>query len=362
MSLFVAKDITSQRFGGLVALRYACKNKKHHYWWVRCDCGRVCIRSKSSLRVIISCGRCGSRREDIAGQRFGRLVVIEYAYTRKQKAYWKCICDCGNIRYYQLDYFSKGVISCGCYKKDTYYRDITGYRYGKLLVLHPTDKRESGYHVVWYCLCDCGKHTHASLSELHKGHKLSCGCIKIDGKDLYLYAFRSKNHNLLKIGTSGNVQYRKRELEKELKDSFYVAAHCVATREIETATHNKLKPYRAIHPNQPKGKEWFYPEPEVLSFVERMKMNLVERERNGLNELNLKSYSRALAESILTVALPQGAVSEKDIQELSEQLARDILKSYEDDGKPHGDSEDGLLQYIIQTKVVMKHTEYKENI
>ena len=34
-------------------------------------------------------------RIDLTGQRFGRLTVVEYAYTKKV-AYWKCKCDCGN--------------------------------------------------------------------------------------------------------------------------------------------------------------------------------------------------------------------------------------------------------------------------
>lgn len=39
------------------------------------------------------------KRIDLTGQRFGKLIVIEYAGTREMnsgvKAYWKCKCDCG---------------------------------------------------------------------------------------------------------------------------------------------------------------------------------------------------------------------------------------------------------------------------
>ena len=35
---------------------------------------------------------------DIAGQRFGRLVVLEIASTIRHVIRWKCKCDCGNIR------------------------------------------------------------------------------------------------------------------------------------------------------------------------------------------------------------------------------------------------------------------------
>lgn len=34
-------------------------------------------------------------RIDIAGQRFGRWLVIAYSFTRAKQAYWRCRCECG---------------------------------------------------------------------------------------------------------------------------------------------------------------------------------------------------------------------------------------------------------------------------
>lgn len=57
-----------------------------------------------------------SNIKDITGQRFGRLTVIEYAYTDKQgNARWLCKCDCGN----ETISIGKGLRcgdtkSCGC--------------------------------------------------------------------------------------------------------------------------------------------------------------------------------------------------------------------------------------------------------
>lgn len=53
--------------------------------------------------------------KDITGQVFGKLKVIEFSYTEKGKAYWKCKCECGNIctklgRALRLGKTS----SCGC--------------------------------------------------------------------------------------------------------------------------------------------------------------------------------------------------------------------------------------------------------
>lgn len=34
--------------------------------------------------------------KDISGHVFGKLTAIEYAYTKNENAYWKCMCACGN--------------------------------------------------------------------------------------------------------------------------------------------------------------------------------------------------------------------------------------------------------------------------
>lgn len=56
-----------------------------------------------------------NRALDITGQKFGRLVALEYA----GKYRWKCICDCGNIKSVQTGKLKSGVTrSCGCLKLD----------------------------------------------------------------------------------------------------------------------------------------------------------------------------------------------------------------------------------------------------
>ena len=61
--------------------------------------------------------------------------------------------------------------------------DITGNRYGSLVVLYPVSKqREDGSAVVWRCRCDCGKETNVVQSSLVAGIKKSCGCLKEKSK------------------------------------------------------------------------------------------------------------------------------------------------------------------------------------
>lgn len=53
---------------------------------------------------------------DITGQKFGRLTVDSFAYTKGGRAYWNCICDCGKRCIKMGKYLRNGdTKSCGCY-------------------------------------------------------------------------------------------------------------------------------------------------------------------------------------------------------------------------------------------------------
>jgi len=76
------------------------------------------------------------------------------------------------------------------------YIDITGQRFGKLTVLHPTDKRTGQGSVVWHCRCDCGNEVYASYNTLRYTRKFSCGCVRKE------YDQKLKNHLTHVAGTS----------------------------------------------------------------------------------------------------------------------------------------------------------------
>ena len=57
--------------------------------------------------------------KDLTGKRFGRWVVLKFAYTKNNKSYWLCKCDCGTTKEvagYSLS--SGGSLSCGCYNTE----------------------------------------------------------------------------------------------------------------------------------------------------------------------------------------------------------------------------------------------------
>ena len=58
------------------------------------------------------------RKIDLVGVRFGKLVVLGYAGKNKRReSLWRCACDCGNESIVRGDVLRRGTTnSCGCGK------------------------------------------------------------------------------------------------------------------------------------------------------------------------------------------------------------------------------------------------------
>lgn len=53
--------------------------------------------------------------KDLTGQRFGSLVALSKAPSRNAHTYWLCQCDCGNQKEIQTSHLTSGAsTSCGC--------------------------------------------------------------------------------------------------------------------------------------------------------------------------------------------------------------------------------------------------------
>lgn len=113
-----------------------------------------------------------SKAVDLTGQRFGKLVVQEFAYSNNG-AHWECKCDCGNTVIVSGSHLRAGQGSCGCMEGKV--KDITGQRFGRLVAV-----RSLGFSrrkQMWECKCDCGNTIKATTSQLTTGHTRSCGCL-----------------------------------------------------------------------------------------------------------------------------------------------------------------------------------------
>lgn len=129
---FPKRDVIGQRFGRLVVTGDAPKGDSTKHRWVacRCDCGNDYSTRLATLRDgrVQSCGCLqrenlaavhAARQKDLVGRRFGRLVVIAKAPSRKVgkkwHGYWECQCDCGNKTTVQRSALtSRASQSCGC--------------------------------------------------------------------------------------------------------------------------------------------------------------------------------------------------------------------------------------------------------
>ena len=61
------------------------------------------------------------------------------------------------------------------------FKDLTGQRFGKLVVLERAEDYVSpkGHHDTrWHCRCDCGKELDVNTSSLKNGRTTSCGCLR----------------------------------------------------------------------------------------------------------------------------------------------------------------------------------------
>lgn len=122
-------------------------------------------------------------RQDITGNRYGRLVAIEFKhYNDKHHDCWLFRCDCGNEKIMPAANVKWGrVRSCGClvteHISSLHRQDISGRKCGRLTAIYPTDKRDASGSVIWECSCECGNTVFCSATCLSRGRTKSCGCL-----------------------------------------------------------------------------------------------------------------------------------------------------------------------------------------
>ena len=130
-----------------------------------------------------------SYRKDLTGQRFGRLIVKEFAYKAKDRHnHWLCICDCGIMKTIQdSNLYNNLTTSCGCLRKEVSIKhglnfliDLTGQQFGELTVLNRAINK--GIRICWNCICSGKKEVVVLGWNLTSGHTSSCGHINYVSK------------------------------------------------------------------------------------------------------------------------------------------------------------------------------------
>lgn len=107
-----------------------------------------------------------SKFDDLSGQKFGNLTVIERDNSKSNGTYWVCRCVCRNVTSVSAPNLKRGhTKSCGCLRGT----GIIGNKYGKLTVLEKLDNGK------YKCRCDCGNFKVIDYKSLtNNQYELSC--------------------------------------------------------------------------------------------------------------------------------------------------------------------------------------------
>jgi hypothetical protein len=195
------------QYGKLTVVRFVGVDEKGHgVHEFLCVCGRTRkCRTYLTKRGSPSCGNPDCRNHataDLAGKRFGRLLVVHKTRSESGALVWRCLCDCGGTRDVRNGRLRSGHIkSCGCMAHDSIFealaaakvnnavnyenalRLLVNSRFGQVTIVDVdcgTDRK--GGRLV-KCRCDCGGEVVCSLSSLRAGDRIRCrlpGCCRIE--------------------------------------------------------------------------------------------------------------------------------------------------------------------------------------
>ena len=182
------------------------QKKGSTYWDCRCECGTIKPVNGKDLRQgkSKSCGckmRNGNNRIILKpNMRFGRLITdYRLSEYRNGRIIWHCKCDCGNeVDVRALDLTGGHTNSCGCLHNQQFAnlnkKDLTGLRFGKLVVIEEMQERDSSNHILWKCQCDCGNIKIIPTNYLTSGDTASCGCLNSSKGELKIRQLLTENN------------------------------------------------------------------------------------------------------------------------------------------------------------------------
>ena len=194
-------DLTGKRFGKLVVLEtlYGYKGRKRATYKCKCDCGNITYIKSASIYKTSSCG-CSylNLRKDYTGKIFENVVVEEMLYNYKNRStYCKCLCKCGKEFITEAKALVNGnTTSCGCKRRPP----LIGRRFGRLKVIDQTENYNQ--QRCWICNCDCGNTIKVTSHQLLSNHTQSCGCLRSE-------VFSLRETLISNILSSNNIKFER---------------------------------------------------------------------------------------------------------------------------------------------------------
>jgi hypothetical protein len=124
-------DLSGKVFGKWTVLR----NGEKQNWVCRCECGEEKEIFIGNLRSgkSTSCKKCAAIKNNLIGNKYNKLTVIEDSLkrTKSRNIKWICRCDCGNIsEVCGTALLTHKTKSCGKCTTNTFYEHTEGYMVG----------------------------------------------------------------------------------------------------------------------------------------------------------------------------------------------------------------------------------------
>lgn len=176
MKFSIKYDLVGKQFGELTVLCREADCNERIKWKCQCSCGNIKYIQGYDLSngKQVSCGCKKYKGDNLVGQKFGQLTAIsKHKFNKWYK--WKCICDCGGIKYCYGDALKKGKeTTCGCDKKTT--KNFIGTKFNHLTVTEQLPNEKN--HRAWLCRCDCGNTIKVITNTIITRKINSCGCLR----------------------------------------------------------------------------------------------------------------------------------------------------------------------------------------
>lgn len=119
------------------------------------------------------------KKNDLAGNVYGRLTVLrdDGTRTKNRKVLWLCSCECGNTTHVRSDHLKNGsVVSCGCLnteKKHKRFKDLSNTETDNFKIIDRAYSKKQ--RVYWNCICkNCGNHIELQSNQIERYS--GCGC------------------------------------------------------------------------------------------------------------------------------------------------------------------------------------------
>ena len=79
-----------------------------------------------------------------------------------------------------------------------YFNDLTGEKFGRLLVIGKATERAKNGKIRWNCQCDCGNEKTIPVSDLTQRRSTSCGCLRSETRKKMNFDMATHRHTVRK--------------------------------------------------------------------------------------------------------------------------------------------------------------------